>query len=81
MSCRRRTNSATDGIYKQWANDTLVVSITNGPYWNRPSSPNFAVDAYVNGGYFFGVSNSGYTDATTFYMDAFKFYDTDPGWG
>lgn len=74
------SNSASDGAYYFAINDTVLLNVTNAKIWNRSTSPNWATDCYVNGGYMLGACNSGYTEATTFYMDAFKFYDTNPGW-
>lgn len=73
-------DNVRDGVLKWWINDTLVGGgKTNGDYWswNRSTYPD---GAKVNLGYFMGASNSGFTDATTFYIADVKFYDSNPGW-
>ena len=73
-------DNVRDGILKWWINDTLIEGgKTNGDYWswNRITYPD---GAKVNLGYFMGASNSGYTDATIFYIADVKFYDVNPGW-
>lgn len=68
---------ASDGFVQWWANGTPMITASAGPWgaveanlWNDP----------ITQGYFFGPHNAGFDEATTFYMGAFKFYDTNPVW-
>lgn len=64
-----------DGIIELWRDSTLVYSIQN--YQHYFSGGN----NYWRHGYLMGWSNSGFSELTDFYIDDFKVYDKDPGWG
>jgi hypothetical protein len=72
------TAAENDGVFRLWKGDTLAIERTDIPL-------NFdSAVTYWNQGYFFGWSNSGFTDETFFYIrggaNGPKFYDTDPEW-
>ena len=69
-----------DGRIAIWLNDTKRHDRTNVKLWTHPSGTGISGAPGLSQGYFLGASNSGYTEATNFYLDEFKFYDTDPGW-
>lgn len=70
--------NADNGVWRLWQNGVKVMESTTLPTKYDPTYP------YWNAGYFFGWSNSGFTDETDFYIrggaNGPKFYDTDPGW-
>lgn len=63
-----------DGLARLWIGDELYHSL-EWPFWE----PKY--QGKVNGGYFFGWSNSGFSDKTTIRIDGVRVYDTPPGWG
>jgi len=70
---------ASDGIHRIWINGTLFLETTTGKFWNFDTATDPA-DCFLRNGYFFGWSNSGFTDETDFFIHGAKFYDSDPGW-
>ncbi len=58
--------TASDGTAKMWVNDALYLSTTTGKFHNFYSTP---TDAVLRNGYFLGWANSGFTQATTFFID------------
>lgn len=71
-------NGVTDGVYQWWVNSTQIKNLTNLDLSNRSSSA--LPDCVLKTVRFLGSCDSGFTDATTIYLDDIKFYDTDPGW-
>jgi hypothetical protein len=65
-----------DGYWKLWVDGVLVGHLLDFEFWNQAGLDN----TYIQSGYILGWSNSGFTEATTFYVDAFKAYDENPGW-
>lgn len=55
-----------------WLDDTLVFEVRG----MKSSSPL----NYLRRGYLFGWSNSGFDANMDFYVDNWKYYNTDPGW-
>lgn len=68
---------ASDGIYKIWAGDTLLYDGVGLPLHNFYEAD---VGQVFRRCHFFGSSNSGYVDATTFHFDKHIFYLGNPGW-
>jgi hypothetical protein len=67
-----------DGVLQMWIDGVLEWSQTDGKFNNFNASP---ADCWIQNGYFMGAANGGFPDNPTyFYIDAVKFYDTDPGW-
>lgn len=71
------SRTASDGIMRMWVNNALFAELTTGRFHNFYDTP---VDAVLRNGYFFGWSNSGFTEETVFFIDDVKFYDSNPGW-
>jgi hypothetical protein len=71
------SRAASDGIMRMWVNDALYAEKTDGKFHNFYDTP---ADASLRNGYFLGWSNSGFTELTVFFIDAVKFYNTNPGW-
>ena len=63
-----------DGLIEMWRDNDLVYSIYD--YSHYFSSGN----NYWREGYLMGWSNSGYAQATSFFIDDFKVYRENPGW-
>lgn len=63
-----------NGLIEVWRDNELVYSIYD--YSHYFSSGN----NYWREGYLMGWSNSGYAQATSFYVDDFKVYRENPGW-
>ncbi len=59
-----------------WVNGKLVLSKTDGDFWNARRMSKTA----LKNGYIMGWSNSGFTERTEFFVDDFAIYDHDPGW-
>lgn len=64
----------TDSVIEAWVDGTLQYRRTGTGLWT-------GVRDFIRNGYLMGYSNGGYTDVTVFYIDEFKVWDTDPGWG
>jgi hypothetical protein len=68
-----------DGVIEMWIDGTLFAQAT-GVLRNFDD----VGEPVLRNGYFFGWSNSGFTDETDFYIrggtNGPKFYATDPGW-
>lgn len=71
--------TSSDGAQQMWINGVLVLSITNGRFWNYPTGTD-PVDCYLRNGYFMGWANSGFLAETDFHIKAVKFYNTNPMW-
>jgi hypothetical protein len=69
-----------DGVIKMWGNNVLFVDRSGLALYPPPWSTLNGQRPVLKQCKFFGSSNSGYTDETTFMFDSFKFYDTNPGW-
>jgi hypothetical protein len=70
--------TTADGVLQMWIDGVLEWSQTDGKFNNFNASP---ADCWIQNGYFMGAANGGFpTLPTYFYIDAVKFYDTDPGW-
>lgn len=63
---------ANDGLLYWQAGDTVIANVTNGDYWNQNETYS---NVRLNTGYFLGSANSGFTEATAFYLAGFKFFD------
>jgi hypothetical protein len=59
-----------------WVNGVLVSELANFEFWNRAGLQQTLIEA----GYVMGWSNSGWDQATEFFVDDFKVYDSNPGW-
>lgn len=68
------TSSSNDGVIRLWRDDSLVYSYSTHAL-NFSGGNNF-----FRNGYLLGWSNSGYTEPTTFYVDDFSVYTSNPGW-
>lgn len=73
------TGGATDGVMEMWIDGVLFAQATGAlRNFDDIGTP------VLRNGYFFGWSNSGFTDATDFYVrggtNGPKFYNADPGW-
>lgn len=66
-----------NGIVDMWVDNTKVGQM---PSDYVTSFPNSSEPQTINGGYFFGWANSGYTEDTNFYVDDFKMWQVDPQW-
>jgi len=73
---RSSASLATDGIMRIWIDGVMFAEMTNGPFRNYENIG----ETVLRNGYFLGWSNSGFTEATCFYIDDVRFYDVDPGW-
>jgi len=71
------SRGASDGIYKFWGNDTLVINVTNGRFHNHTDTTGPAV---IRNGYLMGYANAGYSEPTVFNIDDISMWDTNPGW-
>lgn len=67
-----------DGRWVMWVNDTTFVNVTAGDFWNF--SEGEPTPTVVTHCYMMGAANSGFSEETTFHIDAVKLYDTNPGW-
>jgi hypothetical protein len=65
---------ADNALMELWFNNTKVLNFTNVPQKYDTAKP------YWNAGYLMGWANSGYLEQTSFYVDAIKLYNSDPGW-
>lgn len=65
------------GIVDMWVDNNKVGQM---PSDYVTSFPNSGMPQTINGGYFFGWANSGYTEDTNFYVDDFKMWTQDPQW-
>lgn len=74
MHFKMPTAAENDGEWRLWYDGVLMEEFTAIPGKYDSDIP------YWNTGYFYGTANSGYTDATDFYIDDVKFFVTDPGW-
>lgn len=63
-----------DGRAEIWV-DGVLFNALDWPLW-EPSRL-----GQIDGGYIFGWSNSGFAEETKFYIDDFKIWLSDPGWG
>lgn len=63
-----------NGVTKIWRDDTLVWSVEN--YDHHAEGGN----NFWRKGYFLGTANTGFTEATTFYIDDVLVYDQNPNW-
>jgi|GEM_PF-2046111 len=64
-----------NGVWKMWKNGEVFI--------NETGQANGATDGQVHGyrvGYLKGWSNSGYSENTTFHIDDFKVFTSNPGW-
>lgn len=68
--------SSGDGLIEVWLNDVLKYRLTGVDYW-----PTGGAAPYFRRGYLMGYTNGGYDELTVFYIDNFKVFDADPGWG
>lgn len=67
-----------DGRWVMWINDTTFVNVTVGDFWNFSElepTPTVVTHCYI-----LGAANSGFSAQTTFFVDAIKLYNTNPGW-
>lgn len=62
-----------DGIARMWWDGTKIYDFNY--YGKYPAVP------YYTDGYLFGYANSGFDASTYVFLDDFKIYRTDPGWG
>lgn len=69
------SRSASDGVYKVWANDTQLVNLTNKALHNPSSDP---VGALLRHGYLMGYMNSGFDETTVIHVDDVAFFDHLP---
>ncbi|AZT84112.1 hypothetical protein EHN06_11505 [Marinobacter sp. NP-4(2019)] len=60
-----------DGRAEVWINDKLFHAL-DWPFWEPDNQ------GWINGGYVLGWSNSGFSQATSIYVDDFKVYTTEP---
>jgi hypothetical protein len=79
--------NVSDGVMEFWAGATQVLQKVDGAFWYPATlaggDPNPLFDdptCTLHNGYIFGWSNSGFTELTEFFVDAVKFYATNPGW-
>ena len=72
---------AADGVFEVWAGDTLVYQKTNA---DMSVLTGGGLDGHypatLKNGYLMGAANGYFDVDTTFYIDEFKIYDTNPGW-
>jgi hypothetical protein len=67
---------ASNGQFRMWKDGTIVAERLNQPAYNAEITKN-----HLSNGYLLGWANSGFTEDTHIFVDDFKFYDEDPGWG
>jgi len=66
--------SVGDGRIALYVADTVWNEV-DWPVWDNTSS------GVIDGGYIQGAANSGFDNATVWYIDDVKFYTTTPPWG
>jgi hypothetical protein len=69
-----------DGVIEMWGNNVKFVNRSGLKLYPPPYSPLYGQRSALKQCRFFGSSNSGYTEETTFMFDSFVFYDVNPGW-
>ena len=67
------SEQAEDGEIQLWQDGELEVDFQNLDFYGDQTE-------FFDQGYLFGWSNSGFDEETTFYVDDFTIYDSDPGW-
>jgi hypothetical protein len=67
-----------DGVFEMWAGTTLAYRKNNGKFMGGGGVA--GTNNALKNGYLLGAMNSGFTDATIFYVDDFVVYASDPGW-
>lgn len=65
---------AKDAVWQLWVDGVLKINNQNMDQKWDPDIQHWSV------GYIMGYDNSGFDQTTHIYLDAFKFYDQDPGW-
>jgi len=66
-----------DGVMRVWWNGVLVSESSDVDLYQDPAGGGVN---FFESGRIFGWSNSGYSEDTTFYVDDFKIFSSDPGW-
>jgi len=66
--------SAHDGVIRIWWDGALAHQVTNLDMYNTTGVN------YWDQGYLLGWANSGFSAATSVFIDDVKIYDKNPGW-
>lgn len=73
------SRTTSDGIWKMWVGNTVFMD-GGGKLWPPLAAIGQTEDTTIDRGYFMGSHNSGFLDATTFYIDDVLMTTTNPGW-
>ena len=73
------SRAATDGEWKMWVNGAVYM-VGDGSLFAPLAAVGQSEDPTIDQGYFMGSHNSGFADATTFYIDDILMTTTNPGW-